>query len=331
MNYFKFKFLPDMRVLVVATTFSLIAHTLIFISPVSAQLSDEADLSSLKAELESSWGNSGSGAKAETESNSKISELEMEEQALLRKFSNDSETEKVKELKPTIDKSLIINEADEPEQIVKVAPSQKNQQEIKVAPIQKEDKVSLVASKSLEKNEEVNQIKIQPTQNLQKVSDLELRLRNKDKELQETRARLLLAETQVERLSSIIDRINKQKVAGFMSGAEPTRQIQESAPRVTQAVSSVSVQAKPDDTLVGIVSASKAHLRSGPSTNDSPIMTVSKGTRLVVETRNNEWYRIITPTGSRAWINSSMLKFGAGAEASSGSAVRISGYEEPKR
>ena len=141
---------------------------------------------------------------------------------------------------------------------------------------------------------------------------------------------MLLAETQVERLSSIIDRINKQKVAGFLSGTEPAPKAKESTAKVTQAVSSVSVPAKPDDTLIGIVSASKAHLRSGPSTNDSPIMSVSKGTRLVVETRSKDWYRVITPTGTRAWIAASMLKFGPGAVAASGSAVKISSYEEPK-
>lgn len=166
-----------------------------------------------------------------------------------------------------------------------------------------------------------------------KMADLQRRLDEKARELDETRNRLVIAETQVERLSGIVEQQNKNKLAGYLgnnsapqpsSNARYAAQTNQAAPRVNP----VSSSRPSEESLVGIVTAQKAFLRSGPSKDDSPIMSVSKGTRLVVETRNDEWYRVITPTGGRAWIATQMLNFGPGAEPGSDSALRIGGYEK---
>jgi SH3-like domain-containing protein len=58
------------------------------------------------------------------------------------------------------------------------------------------------------------------------------------------------------------------------------------------------------------VTVHKANLRAGPGFEHSPLMIVSKDSRLVVESKQGDWYRIITPTGSRAWIYSDIVSLG---------------------
>lgn len=55
------------------------------------------------------------------------------------------------------------------------------------------------------------------------------------------------------------------------------------------------------------VAVQKANLRIGPGLDQSPLMVVSSGTRLVVETEQNGWYRVTAPSGSQAWISSSVV------------------------
>ena len=67
------------------------------------------------------------------------------------------------------------------------------------------------------------------------------------------------------------------------------------------------VQAEPQDLQVVEVSVNKANLRVGPGLNHSPLMTVAQGTRLVVETEKDKWYRIIAPNGVRLWVSSDVV------------------------
>jgi hypothetical protein len=52
----------------------------------------------------------------------------------------------------------------------------------------------------------------------------------------------------------------------------------------------------------------KVNLRSGPGEEHSPIMQVQEGTRLTVEDRTGDWYRVFTPTGARAFIRDDLVK-----------------------
>jgi SH3-like domain-containing protein len=47
----------------------------------------------------------------------------------------------------------------------------------------------------------------------------------------------------------------------------------------------------------------------------------------MVEVRQGEWYRVYAPNGQRAWIHSSLVRFGEGsASLNDGSSVRIKGF-----
>lgn len=136
------------------------------------------------------------------------------------------------------------------------------------------------------------------------------------KKLQKTQSQLLVAETEVERLSSILEDHNRK-----ILGLNPVKKVTKTPPQTTHfktikkqlspaQVSKVEVSA---DMPVITVSVDKANLRTGPGLSHSPLMEVAKGSRLVVEKREGEWLRVIAPNGNRAWVSSSVISFGHGS------------------
>lgn len=68
------------------------------------------------------------------------------------------------------------------------------------------------------------------------------------------------------------------------------------------------------DVMVVEVTGNRVALRSGPSPDDSEIMPVGKGTRLTVEERIGDWYRVVAPNSTRAFIRSDMVRIISGGE-----------------
>jgi uncharacterized protein YdcH (DUF465 family) len=67
------------------------------------------------------------------------------------------------------------------------------------------------------------------------------------------------------------------------------------------------------DVTVLEVTGNKVSLRVGPGTQHSPVMDVQKGTKLTVEAKENDWYRVLTSTGSRAFIHSNYSRIVSGS------------------
>lgn len=156
----------------------------------------------------------------------------------------------------------------------------------------------------------------------QQLNASERRLSQITRELDETRNRLIIAETEVERLSKIIEERNRSTLSRYIppdaapAAAEPRRSA--SAPVLPEKTG--------DEMLIATVAVDKAHLRSGPGKNNSPLMSVSRGTRLAVETRHGQWYRVISPTGARAWISSEVVAFGPSRDTSPTRTIKVKGY-----
>ena len=157
------------------------------------------------------------------------------------------------------------------------------------------------------------------------------RMKSQDlsRELRETKDRLMITETEVERLSRILRDKNSSTLARF--GASPLEREKRQAtavepPKVNVANAAAKVAAE-DEPLIATVMSDKVNLRTGPGKDNSPFMTVSKGTRLVVEKRVGEWYRVISPAGTRAWVASEVIAFGETAQSSPSRTVRIRGYD----
>lgn len=135
------------------------------------------------------------------------------------------------------------------------------------------------------------------------------------KELDAARRRLVIAETEVERLSSIIEGRSGRSVGA----ASPENRSQASAAQIQKPL----VPEMP----IATVTVNKANLRTGPGLDNSPLMTVSRGTRLAIETRQGDWYRVITPTGARAWVSGDVIAFGAKDQWAPSQTVRVGGYD----
>ncbi len=58
-----------------------------------------------------------------------------------------------------------------------------------------------------------------------------------------------------------------------------------------------------------VVTTSKANVRPVPNLSSEPIMTLDKGTELLVDLRQDEWNRVVTPTGQKAWMSSQVMEF----------------------
>jgi hypothetical protein len=171
-----------------------------------------------------------------------------------------------------------------------------------------------------------------------RVSSSEVRIRQLMTELQQTREELLLAETEVERLSRIIEARNIENVRKLRNptaearavltshqNPQPTRVTGVSAPTPA---SRVVERPKEEQALpIATVLVDKANLRTGPGLNNSVLLTVSKGSRLVVEKRQGEWYRVIAPTGERAWLSGAVVNFGPNNLSSPTEMGRVKGFD----
>lgn len=138
-------------------------------------------------------------------------------------------------------------------------------------------------------------------------------------ELRQAHNQLLVAETEVERLSDVIHIRNKQRKLPEVDKVANTASERTSAPVLEESDT---------DMLIATVSVSKANLRTGPGLNNSPIMSVSRGTRLAIERRLGGWYRVLAPNGTRAWVSGSVIEFGKSGYASPTRTVRVKAIEE---
>ena len=123
---------------------------------------------------------------------------------------------------------------------------------------------------------------------LQKVDDLHVRL--------------MVAETQVERLNKIIEK---------MGGTPSTlKRKYNSGARQKTAYPSVKGQAVAP--LYATVTALKANVRTGPGISNSRVTTLSRGQRVLVETKQGNWYKVLLDNGMKAWVNEAGVRIVSG-------------------
>lgn len=166
----------------------------------------------------------------------------------------------------------------------------------------------------------------------QKIADL-------SSDLDKTRARLMTAETEVDRLSNLLEGQDRS-AARFTPGAnrqEASRPAERSGLTRSPA-SSLSGSGIPSSGIapasapqvgaggelsIVTVTVDKAVVRTAASRDSSPIMALNRGTRLVVESRSGEWFRVLTPSGVRAWITADAIAAGQSAGVSRDTAKAV--------
>lgn len=154
-----------------------------------------------------------------------------------------------------------------------------------------------------------------------KLTAAEARIQTLSQELEEARNRLLIAETEVDRLSRIIESRKNTDLSSSRNNISNRPTVQLSATASTR-----TIEPKMEDTQIATVVAEKAFLRSGPGKNNSPLMSVTQGTRLAIEIEQNGWYRVISPTGTRAWVDGEVIAFGAKAGEAPTQTVQVKGF-----
>lgn len=166
-----------------------------------------------------------------------------------------------------------------------------------------------------------------------KLSASELHVRELERELSEAKSRLIAAELEINRLSNLDGlgvRAKLKIAAGNAPQAPEYQESQQNTARLTQVPSDERARAvaPKTDLHVATVVVDKADLRLGPGKNNSALMSLRRGSRLMVEDRHGEWYRVYAPNGERAWIHSSLVRFGDGAASlNDGSAVKVRGFD----
>lgn len=149
-----------------------------------------------------------------------------------------------------------------------------------------------------------------------------------ERELEIARGQLASAETELSRVSSMGDArargsFGKLAVEQPQAAASATAALSNRIPRGN--ANSEPLPAA--DLQIATVAVVKAELRLGPGRNHSALMEVARGTRLAVEARQGEWYRVFAPNGQRAWISADMVTFGGTARAAQeASTVRVKGF-----
>jgi hypothetical protein len=176
-----------------------------------------------------------------------------------------------------------------------------------------------------------------------KLTASELRVRELEQQLSDAKSQLSAAEVEINRLSGIISggtraRLGARGTETFARAPAPSA-ISETARASQKPISAGYEERQPiaaevappspsQNLQVATVAVDKAELRLGPGKNHSALMAIPRGSRLAVEVRQGEWYRVFAPTGERAWIQSSLVRFGEGAASmNDGSSVKVRGYD----
>ena len=151
-----------------------------------------------------------------------------------------------------------------------------------------------------------------------------------ERQLEEVRGQLTMAETELSRLATISEARNRASLGRAALPAAPAPS-KAAAPVVAKARLEVpAIEPTPSssaDLTIATVDVEKAELRLGPGKNHSALMTVAKGSRLAVEARQGEWLRVFAPNGQRAWVQSKLVTFGSkGSAKSTSTTVRVHGY-----
>lgn len=167
------------------------------------------------------------------------------------------------------------------------------------------------------------------TKATKEVDQRESEIKKLKQQLQRTQSKLHLAEAESRRLNKLLKKDYKSSLVSYgIENKESPKSIEKVAktykPRKIRKLPTSSQS----EMQIATVIVEKANLRTGPGKKNSPIMTVSKGTRLAIETRLDDWYRVITPTGTRAWILSDLIAFGRNYRSKYDRVIKVKGYQK---
>jgi len=165
----------------------------------------------------------------------------------------------------------------------------------------------------------------------ERIAALTTRNRQVEAELESAQRQLLISETEVERLNEFLNdqgRAYLDSASGspadrrsipLRRSANPEVEYQPNNRRDSSSIGRMSgsrpspagaLQADRDAPIATITSRSAAG-REEPSSSAAVIDNLEEGSRVAVERRSGDWYRVLSPQGIRVWIAANDLSFSA--------------------
>ena len=268
--------------------------------------------------LEQEVKNKKADANAELESNLKESQKRT---SLLKESNNQVESEKAELSKELASYKKELSELQDKEKVLR------NSLELTT----ESAKNSATELTSLKGQHSVLQTEVSQCQGQLTAESEELeRLKSVEKELIAAKNELLLKNTTAELLSAGPSKRQREiRAKAAQSTREQTmdsatqkkyletklafENAQKTLSGASAAAEGASLETPTGEARVLTVVGSKVNLRNGPGMEHSPVMQVSEGSKLTMETKEGEWYRVYTPTGSRAYIHQDEVSLEDGA------------------
>lgn len=147
--------------------------------------------------------------------------------------------------------------------------------------------------------------KVEPPKSDFELENAKKKIASLQKELSETKGKLLLAEQEVERLTFVLDERNKEALKAMDI---PTKARLD--PKELQPLGDVITEKMTSPIPVATVVSQRLSLKASPNNSSSTIMTVEAGTKLPIEGNQGGWYRVVAPSGVRAWVPANGVTLG---------------------
>lgn len=240
----------------------------------------------------------------------KLKELAEKEKNLETRLTSQPEANEAKPAEVSVSTEQV-----KPQEIIPQVPSNEIKVEVKkvseetsVKPALEEKKPNAVVQVAEKKPDQA------PSQAEKDLANAKAKIAKLSKELDETRSRLIIAETEVERLNASIEQRNRESLRAMNVTSNPPRarinpaEIEPLHTDEAPVIGEKMTSAIPVATVI----VQKLSLKVGPSASSSTLMHVNEGTRLPIEGSQGSWYRVVAPSGARAWIPSAGVTIGGG-------------------
>ncbi|MCC6954941.1 MAG: hypothetical protein IT290_12560 [Deltaproteobacteria bacterium] len=174
--------------------------------------------------------------------------------------------------------------------------------------LQARDATIIQMRKELEaKSSELDELRGQVASLTDEKNVLAARRLELEREMVDMKNNVLLSNAQAEAMSGHGRNAARQQFDREAGAATQRRSAPVENQRATESYQRQDSASIPDVPIVE-VSVDKAFLRAGPGEEHSPTMEVQGGTRLTVEARQGDWYRVISPTGTREFIRGDVVQ-----------------------
>jgi chromosome segregation ATPase len=160
-------------------------------------------------------------------------------------------------------------------------------------------------------NSELKESKIATQQVNTQLAQTELvanRVPTLEKQIIELKNKLILNNTESELLGETAKSTNIENRKSYYAPSAKTNTAPVTQPVVEKKTNTIPTASVKSDVQLLEVISDKANLRVSAGLNNSVLMELKRGARLVAENKAGNWYRVVAPNGQRAFISSDVVR-----------------------